>query len=86
MSTRIPEGKASGPVCSECSATGRIPERIYPGPGVTTLKYCQPFYDADGRLHNHDSNTRTVSYSCSNGHRWTAREGGWCWCGWKGKI
>jgi len=35
-----------------------------------TSMYCSPWYDEEGRYHNHDSNVCTSSYSCSNGHTW----------------
>jgi hypothetical protein len=44
----------------------------------------QNFYDGEGRHHYHDPNTHTVNYSCSNGHQWTEKTSGSCWCGWKG--
>ncbi len=31
--------------------------------------HCPSYYDEDGKLHNHDSNTSSTSMSCSNGHR-----------------
>lgn len=52
---------------------------------MTTAMYCQPFYDEDGKYHHHDANTTTTEYRCSNGHQWTERTTGNCWCGWPNK-
>lgn len=49
---------------------------------TTTSMYCPIFYDEDGECHNHDANTLTTQYKCSNGHEWTESTGGSCWCGW----
>ena len=72
------------PTCPECTAAGVPPERISVGVSSTTAMHCSPFYDSEGRYHSHDSNRRTTSYTCSNGHRWRAEDNGSCWCGWSG--
>ncbi len=69
-------------VCDECKKAGQK-SFVYPGASSGSLLYCKPFYDQDGKLHDHDSNTSSTSYSCSNGHHWTVASGPRkCWCGW----
>lgn len=46
---------------------------VYPGYGGSTLLGHTPYYDKDGMYHNHDPNTHTREYKCSNGHRWEER-------------
>ena len=75
-------------ICQECEKAGKA-SRVYPGVSMTTDMYFRPYYDEDGRLHDHDGNTSTTSYSCSNGHEWSKSRTGRCWCGWpenKGKT
>jgi len=55
---------------------------VQTGQGSITLAYCPPFYDEYGNYHDHDSNIRTQTYQCSNGHTWTEKTTGSCWCGW----
>ena len=52
-------------ICPECKKEGKK-SIVYPGYGSTTLMYCQPFYDENGKYHHHDMNTTTTPYSCSN--------------------
>ena len=48
--------------------------------------WCQPFYDKDGKYHDHDMNSSSTDYSCSNGHKWSSSSGPReCWCGWPNK-
>jgi hypothetical protein len=68
-------------ICKTCKELG-LESFVYPGMGFTTAAYFQPFYDENGKYHNHDANTTTTSYSCSNGHGWTVVSTGSCWCGW----
>lgn len=68
-------------ICTECQREGKT-SHVYPRGGYVTLLYCQPFYDENGRYHNHDSNMTTSAYECSNGHSWQTKRGGSCWCGW----
>lgn len=72
-------------LCKECRSKGQK-SRVFHGASMTTLLYCQPYYDEDGRYHNHDSNRTTTELHCSNGHSWTEISGGTCWCGWKGMV
>lgn len=69
--------------CPVCVKEGRTSE-VYPKGGFTTAMYCQPFYDEEGKYHNHDANITTHGLSCSNNHSWTERTSGSCWCGWRG--
>lgn len=71
-------------ICPECQKQG-LRSRVTPGPIVTTLMYCPPFYDEDGKYHSHDANSSSTSYSCSNGHCWTEVSQPTCWCGWPDK-
>jgi hypothetical protein len=50
----------------------------------TLLGGSAPYYDEDDKVHNHDPNTSSVTYECSNGHKWTVKAGHSCWCGWRG--
>lgn len=68
-------------ICPSCLSEGKK-SLVYPGMASTTLMYCAPFYDEDGKYHHHDANTTTSSYRCSNGHEWAESSGGSCWCGW----
>ncbi len=69
-------------ICPECKEQGLKSTVHGGGAGMTTLKYCPPYYDEDGKFHSHDSNITTSNWSCSNGHRFTIKSSGSCWCGW----
>lgn len=56
--------------CPECRAEFQKSE-VYPGVVITTAMYFQPYYDEEGRLHEHDGNARTQQCKCSRGHSWT---------------
>ena len=62
------------PVCQEKGLTSNV----YPGYGVSTAMYCQPYYDENGNYHNHDLNTHSFSYRCSLGHSWKVISGNKC--------
>lgn len=68
-------------ICPKCKKLGKK-STVYPGIASTTLLYCQPFYDEEGNYHDHDCNTTTTTYRCSNGHEWMESHEGKCWCGW----
>lgn len=53
--------------CPVCVKNGEK-STLHGGLGMSTLLYCPPFYDEEGIYHNHDSNTTTYDYRCSNGH------------------
>ena len=63
--------------CEECVEAG-LKSRVTGGGGSRTLLGHSPYYDEDGIYHNHDPNTITRSYSCSNGHRWVTKGKGEC--------
>ena len=71
-------------ICKECKKKG-LKSIVYPGVGQTTAMYFIPFYDEEGNYHDHDANTITTDYTCSNGHKWSKKTTGSCWCGWPGK-
>lgn len=56
-------------ICPECKKEDKK-SIVQEHGGISTLMYYQPFYDEDGKRHNHDGNRFTMSYSCSNGHKW----------------
>lgn len=70
--------------CSRCLYQGKK-SKITIGLSTKTLAYYPPFYDEQGKYHDHDANTTTTEYSCSNGHNWTESSTGSCWCGWPDK-
>jgi len=71
--------------CRKCREYGAKSVVFFPGTPVSTDGENAPFYDKQGRLHHHDSNSVTALYRCSRGHHWTERTTGVCWCGWDGK-
>jgi len=62
------------PVCEK----EELKSFVYPGMSTSTLMYCSPYYDEDGKYHSHDANTHTTQYSCSNGHNWSESSTGIC--------
>lgn len=69
-------------ICPTCKEAGEK-STVYPGMSTSTCLFCQPFYDEDGKYHDHDRNIVSTSYSCSNGHNWGVSTPRTCWCGWK---
>lgn len=67
--------------CPECVKEG-LKSTVHSHGGMTTLLYCAPYYDEEGNYHDHDWNTTTNSYECSNGHKFSTKHSGSCWCGW----
>lgn len=63
--------------CPVCIEKG-LKSNVYPGCSFSTAMWCAPYYDEDGKYHNHDMNTHSTSYSCSQGHRWTQRNASKC--------
>lgn len=46
-----------------------------------------PYYDEGGKYHNHDPNTFSQSWECSNGHHGTVKsKSGWYCCNVPGSI
>ncbi len=70
--------------CPECIKEG-LKSSVCPGGSSTTLLCCPPFYDEDGKYHDHDRNWTTYDFTCSNGHIWAESSQGSCWCGWPEK-
>lgn len=66
-------------ICEECQKEG-LKSTIRIGVSSSTLAYCPPFYDEEGRLHHHDPNINTINYSCSNGHNFSKSSKSRCWC------
>jgi hypothetical protein len=64
--------------CPKCVELG-MKSCVYGGDvGESTLMYCAPYYDEDGKYHNHDMNSTTYRLHCSNGHRWVETVRGQC--------
>ncbi len=59
--------------CPFCEQEGKK-SKVTIGPGGSTLMGYSVFYDEDGQFHNHDPNTHSVQYACSNGHRFVDKE------------
>jgi len=70
-------------ICATCKAEGRLSRVQQHGPATTTLLNCSGYYDEQGQHHSHNTNINTASFRCSNGHAWTEKTSGSCWCGWK---
>lgn len=65
--------------CPECQAAGKKSIITCHG-GSATAMYAPPFYDKEGRYHQHDPNTYTQNYTCSEGHEWAESSRPKCWC------
>ena len=46
--------------------------------GMSTLVNYFPYHDEDGNYHNHDRNTTTYDYNCSQGHEFRISGHGSC--------
>lgn len=58
--------------CSKCIEGGK--KSTVPPRGLSsTLMGYSPYYDEDGIYHNHDYNTITSTYICSNDHGWAEK-------------
>lgn len=60
-------------ICPDCREGG-LTSRVTVGPSTVTCMAGQQFYDEQGRFHDHDPNTMTTQYSCSNGHVWSSQQ------------
>jgi len=69
--------------CPVCEKKG-LKSTVYPCCSTATLLWNEPYYDEDGKYHDHDPNAVTTDYHCSNGHRWIEWHYYKCWCGWSG--
>ena len=67
--------------CPECVKEGKK-STVAVGMSMTTCMYFEPFYDEEGKYHNHDGNRTSTEMRCSNGHSWVHGSTGSCWCGW----
>ena len=56
-------------ICPQCETAGER-SRVYPGGTEVTLLTASQYWDEDGVFVEDDPNTRTQSFSCSNGHNW----------------
>ncbi len=54
-------------ICPKCKSENRK-SIVYVGMSESTAMYAPPFYDEQNVYHNHDPNTTTTHYTCSNGH------------------
>jgi hypothetical protein len=68
-------------ICPECKKQ-QLKSTVIPMGSSSTLVCYIPFYDEEGKYHNHDANKVRSSYKCSNGHIWDEVSHGTCWCGW----
>lgn len=71
--------------CPTCVAEGKK-SRVEIGRTSRTCLGHSPFYDEDGKYHNHDPNRSTTQYHCSNGHAWQDVSYTECWCGYGKKC
>jgi hypothetical protein len=60
-------------ICEQCKLEGKT-STIQVGPTSSTCVYSPAFYDERGRLHQHDANSHTTQYVCSNGHHFSKTE------------
>ncbi len=70
--------------CHFCLKEG-LKSVLYPGASMTTLMGFGKWYDEDGNLHNHDGNTVTSPFHCSEGHYYHTKGHNPCpapGCGW----
>lgn len=58
-------------ICAQCETAGER-SLVYPGETEVTLLEVRQYWDEDGNRVVDDPNTRTQSFSCSNGHNWRA--------------
>lgn len=56
-------------ICRKCQEEGKTSQVQSLG-GSTTLMGWKPYYDEQGKFHNHNPNTERMVYRCSNGHTW----------------
>lgn len=69
-------------ICPQCKAEGKTSTVNGGDHCCRTAMGYQSYFDEQGKRHTHDPNTSTYSYVCSNGHEWTEKHYGKCWCGW----
>ena len=71
--------------CSDCVEEGKR-SKIYIGGSSSTLLGWLSHYDEDGNRHDHDPNSYSTDYRCSNGHTWTKTTRHICRCGFPGSV
>jgi hypothetical protein len=59
--------------CPECEKTGQTSQVRGHG-GISTMAYCNNYWDENGKYIINMCNTCTHDYSCSNGHHWSESE------------
>ena len=69
-------------ICPECQKEGKKSKVYHQGYSATSMGYT-PYYDENGKYHNHDPNATEAGYKCSNGHLWSEKIKKKCWCGWE---
>jgi hypothetical protein len=57
-------------ICAKCKEMG-LKSQVNSGSTLTTLMGTFPFYDEDGVYHDHDFNTISTDYRCTNNHNFT---------------
>jgi len=73
-------------ICPFCAREG-LKSRLMTGGGSVTAMAYTSYYDEEGRLHNHDPNTRRNGFRCTNGHIFDHKHTGACRnCTWTGHI
>lgn len=71
-------------ICEQCKEEGKK-STVTPGASSVTVLVPNNYYDEAGNFHQHDGNTTTTPYRCSNGHKWSDKKQSTCWCGWPQK-
>lgn len=65
-------------ICKQCKEEGKTSRVMDNGSSTTTLMYCAPYYNEEGKHHSHDYNTVMNSYYCTNGHHWNEKRYNTC--------
>lgn len=60
-------------ICTKCRDEGKTSKVYSEGGTSTLLGGGGPYWDEEGVYHNHDPNTRTIGFHCSNGHTWVTK-------------
>jgi hypothetical protein len=59
--------------CPGCVKEGRV-SKVFVNGLTRTLLSWMPYYDEDGKYHDHNPNRETRFFRCSNDHEWTTVE------------
>jgi len=74
-------------ICDACKRDGTTSTIEIGVSKEKTDRWNPPFFDENGRKHDHDPNWITTKYRCSRGHEWVRTWQRPCWCGWpEGKV